>query len=135
VVSSVSRGLLHHWFHHSVNYRSAVLFGQARLVEEEEIKREAMRALVDHVMPGRSGHARSLSPQELAATQVLSLPLTEASAKIRTGPPLDEADDLMFDVWAGVLPLQVVPGPPVPDARLLAGSGVSEHVAVWSGPR
>ena|SRR5688572_2182714 len=101
-------------FHHSMNYRSVVAFGRARVVEGEE-KERALAAFVEHMVPGRSAVARPPSPSELAATLVLAVPLHEASAKVRTGPPIDDEADAALDVWAGVVPLAVVAGEPVPD--------------------
>jgi nitroimidazol reductase NimA-like FMN-containing flavoprotein (pyridoxamine 5'-phosphate oxidase superfamily) len=121
------------WFHHSVNYRSVVIFGQARLVEDDDRKRAAMAALVEHVAPGRGGHSRPPTAKELAATLVLSLPIDEVSAKIRTGPPIDDEEDLTLDVWAGVLPLALVPGPAMADDASAARQ-VPEHVQEWSRP-
>ena len=102
-------------FNHSMNYRSVVAFGRARVVEGEE-KEQALAAFVEHMVPGRSVVARPPTSTELAATLVLALPLAEASAKVRTGPPHDDEADLALDVWAGVIPLAVVAGEPVPDA-------------------
>jgi uncharacterized protein len=102
-------------FHHSLNYRSVVVLGQARLVRDEAEKRAAMAALVDHVSPGRAAQARPPSAKELAATQVLALPLTESSAKLRAGGPLDDPEDYPHPVWAGHIPLQLRAAPPVPD--------------------
>ena len=102
-------------FHHSMNYRSVVVLGQAREVIDPEEKQSAFAALVDHAVPGRSGEVRAPNPKETAGTIVLALPLTEASAKIRTGPPIDDEDDLTVPVWAGVIPLSLERGAPVPD--------------------
>lgn len=103
-------------FHHSMNYRSAVVFGRAEVVADEREQRVAMDALVEHIVPGRSADARPPNARELRSTLVLRLPLDTASAKVRTGPPIDDDDDLARAVWAGVLPLLIVPGVPVPDA-------------------
>ncbi len=105
-------------FHHSINYRSVVVFGRARVVESEEEKNAALEAFTEHVMPGRWADVRWPTAQELAATTVLALPLEEASAKVRTGPPVDDEEDYELSVWAGVLPLSVEPGAPVADPRL-----------------
>ncbi|MBV9925837.1 MAG: pyridoxamine 5'-phosphate oxidase family protein [Acidobacteria bacterium] len=107
-------------FHHSINYRSVVVFGRARVVEEEAEKAAALEAFTEHVMPGRWADVRWPTAQELAATTVLAIRLTEASAKIRTGPPVDDEEDYQLPVWAGVLPLSVEPGRPVADPRLPA---------------
>jgi nitroimidazol reductase NimA-like FMN-containing flavoprotein (pyridoxamine 5'-phosphate oxidase superfamily) len=121
------------WMHHSVNYRSAVLFGQACAVTDPEAKLTALHALLEHVVPGRTTAARPPSAKELAATLVLALPISDASAKIRTGPPVDDETDYDLDVWAGVLPLPVVPGTPVGDPRLPSSVAVPDHVLAW-GP-
>lgn len=94
-------------FHHSMNYRSVVVFGQARVVEGDE-KVQALRAFVDHIVPGRSAEARPPDDRELAATLVVAVPLDEASAKVRSGPPIDDEADMGLDVWAGVIPLSLV---------------------------
>ena len=107
-------------FHHSINYRSVVLFGRARAVESEEEKVGALRAFTEHVVPGRWAEVRWPSPQELAATTVLALSLAEASAKIRTGPPVDDEEDYQLPVWAGVLPLRVASGAPEADPLMPA---------------
>lgn len=109
-------------FHHSVNYRSVVLFGAARLVEEADEKRRALAALIDKLAPDRSAGCRAPDDKELAATKVIAVPIEEASAKIRTGPPLpDEGDDAALPYWAGILPVQLVRGTAqtAPDCPLL----------------
>lgn len=93
------------WFHHSLNYRSVVIFGTATVVSDDEQKGAALRAIVEHVKPGRTAEARPPNAKELAGTLVLALPLTEASAKIRTGGPIDDDADADHPAWAGVLPL------------------------------
>ena len=105
-------------FHHSINYRSVVIFGQASLVEDQEAKVAALLAFSEHVVPGRWAEVREPTSQELKATTVLSLPLQEVSAKVRTGPPLDDEADYALDVWAGVIPLKLFAGAPVGDPRL-----------------
>jgi nitroimidazol reductase NimA-like FMN-containing flavoprotein (pyridoxamine 5'-phosphate oxidase superfamily) len=100
-------------FHHSMNYRSVVVFGQPRRVDDREEKLEALRLIVEHVVPGRSDDVRGPNDQELAATEVVALELSEASAKIRTGPPIDGPEDRGWPAWAGELPLSLVPGTPV----------------------
>ena len=102
-------------FHHSMNYRSVVVFGKAEEVTDREEKLRVLSALVEHVCRGRSAEARAPNENELRKTIVLRLPLTEASAKIRTGPPKDDDADLQLPIWAGVLPLALVPGVPVAD--------------------
>lgn len=105
-------------FHHSMNYRSVVIFGRASTVEQREVKLAALLAFSEHVIPGRWDGVRAPNEQELKATTVLSLPLVEVSAKVRTGPPLDEEEDYAMSIWAGVLPLHLVAGEPIGDPRL-----------------
>ncbi|MGH9394846.1 MAG: pyridoxamine 5'-phosphate oxidase family protein [Terriglobales bacterium] len=102
-------------FHHSMNYRSVVIFGRARWIEAEAEKLAALETITNQIAPGRWAAARLPSAQELKATTVLELPLAEASAKIRTGPPKDEAADYALPVWAGVIPIRQVQGEPEPD--------------------
>jgi len=102
-------------FHHSMNYRSVVVFGRCAEIEDPEAKNEALRAISEHLIPGRWPEVRPPTAQELKGTRVLALPITEASAKIRKGGPIDDREDLALDVWAGVLPLTLTPGDPVPD--------------------
>ncbi len=104
-------------FHHSLNYRSVVVLGRGRAVRDPQEKQSVLRALVDHVMPGRSEDVRGPSEPELKVTEVVALDLREASAKARTGPPLDNPNDYSLPVWAGVLPLGLAAGMPVRDAR------------------
>lgn len=105
-------------FHHSVNYRSVVIFGRAAIVAEKERKLAALLAFSEQVIPGRWNDVRQPTDQELKATTVLSLPLDEVSAKVRTGPPIDDDEDYALNVWAGVLPLKLVAGEPISDPRL-----------------
>jgi nitroimidazol reductase NimA-like FMN-containing flavoprotein (pyridoxamine 5'-phosphate oxidase superfamily) len=100
-----------------MNYRSVVVLGRAVEVRDPGERCAALDALVDRVAPGRSAAVRPPTRQELMATLVLSLPLDEASAKVRTGPPIDDEADYILDVWAGVVPLTLVAGSPLPDAR------------------
>jgi nitroimidazol reductase NimA-like FMN-containing flavoprotein (pyridoxamine 5'-phosphate oxidase superfamily) len=102
-------------FHHSMNYRSVVLLGEARKVEADEEKRHAFDVIVEHVLTGRSQVARPASDSELRKTMVLALPIHEGSAKVRSGGPIDDEDDLELPVWAGVVPLRLVPGEPEQD--------------------
>lgn len=108
-------------FHHSMNYRSVVIFGRAAVVEEEQAKLAALFAFSEHVIPGRWNEVREPTEQELRATTVLSLALAEVSAKVRTGPPLDDEEDYALPVWAGVIPLRLVAGKPINDPRLPEG--------------
>lgn len=115
-------------FHHSLNYRSAVVLGSARRVTDADEKRLALGQVVEHIMPGRSADARGPSATELKATTVVAIPLAEASAKIRTGPPVDDEEDLSLTVWAGVLPLTQDPGAPVADTEHLP---LPDYVERW----
>jgi nitroimidazol reductase NimA-like FMN-containing flavoprotein (pyridoxamine 5'-phosphate oxidase superfamily) len=108
-------------FHHSVNYRSVVILGRATLVEDREEKLRALEALTNHIVHGRWKDARPPTDAELKATAVLALPISEVSAKIRTGPAKDEEDDYALPIWAGVVPLRLVACRPVPDRRVLEG--------------
>jgi nitroimidazol reductase NimA-like FMN-containing flavoprotein (pyridoxamine 5'-phosphate oxidase superfamily) len=119
-------------FNHSMNYRSAMILGAARELSEPAEKRAALDLIVNRVMPGRAAEVRAPSRKELKATTVLSLPITEVSAKIRRGPPLDEEEDYALPCWAGVLPLQLTALAPQPDPRLPAGVAVPAAVAAWS---
>jgi uncharacterized protein len=105
-------------FHHSMNYRSVVVFGRATLVEDREEKLAALVALSEHIIRGRWAEVREPTEQELKLTTVLSMPLVEASAKIRTGPPLDDEDDYALPMWAGVIPLRLEAGEPIEDPRM-----------------
>jgi uncharacterized protein len=115
-------------FSHSVNYRSAVVFGTATIVKDEDERWQALRLITDHLIPGRWAAARQPTAKEMAATAVLSLPLTEASVKIRTGMPADEPEDRELDVWAGVLPISVTFGEPVPDPGLRDEIPLPAHI-------
>lgn len=106
-------------FHHSMNYRSVVVFGKAREVTGEE-KLRALTSLVEHVVRGRAAEVREPNEKELRQTLVLALPLDEASAKIRTGGPIDDEEDYALPVWAGVLPLTLTPQTPIPDEGVTA---------------
>ncbi|HLA12149.1 MAG TPA: pyridoxamine 5'-phosphate oxidase family protein [Pyrinomonadaceae bacterium] len=108
-------------FHHSINYRSVVIFGTCSVIVDPVKKNEALRLLSEHIIAGRWDEVRPPTDAELSATTVLSLPLLEASAKVRTGPPIDDEEDYSLNVWAGVIPLTMEAGPPVPDPRLPAG--------------
>ncbi len=121
-------------YHHSMNYRSVVLFGQAQVVTASAEKMTALKAFTEHVAKGRWNEVRSPTAEELTATCVLSLPITEASAKIRTGPPIDAEADYCLDIWAGVLPLSVTVGQPVADSRLLPNTALSESVRHYVRP-
>lgn len=105
-------------FHHSMNYRSVVVFGRAAIVEDTEEKFAALRAFTEHIVPDRWSDVREPNEQEMKATLVLALPLEEASAKVRTGPPLDDEEDYALPIWAGVVPLHLAAAAPISDPRL-----------------
>src|SRR5438552_10491348 len=121
-------------FHHSMNYRSVVVFGRAAVVDNPDEKLAALRALSDHMIPGRWEEAREPNERELRLTTVLSLPLEEASAKVRTGPPLDDEEDYELNVWAGVIPLRLVADPPIADTRLPENSEPPKYAVKYSRP-
>jgi len=105
-------------FHHSMNYRSVVVFGTASVVEDEAEKTEALRVITEHIVPDRWAEVRAPDESELRKTLVLKLPLEEASAKVRTGPPIDDEPDYQLPVWAGEIPLRLTACAPVADPRL-----------------
>ena len=115
-------------FHHSMNYRSVVMLGKASAVEADAEKAAALRVISEQIVRGRWDDVRKPTAQELKATAVLKLPIEEASAKIRTGPPLDDEEDYALNVWAGVLPLAIRAGEPVADPRLAPGAKVPEYL-------
>jgi nitroimidazol reductase NimA-like FMN-containing flavoprotein (pyridoxamine 5'-phosphate oxidase superfamily) len=116
-------------FHHSMNYRSVVVFGRARVVEGEE-KLRALDSLVEHVVRGRSKEVRPPNEIEMKQTLVLALPIEEASAKIRSGGPVDDDEDYTLPVWAGVLPMKLTPQEPIADRDVTAN--VPEYVKSYS---
>jgi nitroimidazol reductase NimA-like FMN-containing flavoprotein (pyridoxamine 5'-phosphate oxidase superfamily) len=115
-------------FNHSVNYRSVMVLGNARAVTDPEEKRAALAAFAERIAPGRWADARRPTAQELKATSILALPLDEASAKVRTGPPVDGDADHALDVWAGVVPVRLFRGAPVPDPALRPGIEVPPYL-------
>jgi uncharacterized protein len=115
-------------FWSSMNYRSVMVFGTARLVTDADETLLALDEIVDHVLPGRSAEIRRPTAKELAATKVIALPIDVASAKVRTGPPNDDPDDFDSSVWAGIVPLQIVAAPPVPAPNLPAAVSVPPSV-------
>jgi nitroimidazol reductase NimA-like FMN-containing flavoprotein (pyridoxamine 5'-phosphate oxidase superfamily) len=121
-------------FHHSINYRSVMLFGTARLVDGPEEKAAALEAFTEKLVPGRWASVRWPTRQELKGTKVLALPIDEASAKLRTGPPGDDEEDYAMDTWAGVVPLTLVAGAPQDDPRLREGIPQPAHVRALVGP-
>jgi nitroimidazol reductase NimA-like FMN-containing flavoprotein (pyridoxamine 5'-phosphate oxidase superfamily) len=119
---------------HSMNYRSVVVFAEAREVTDAGERDLAQRALVEHVVPGRTAEVRAPNTKELKETSILALPLTEASAKIRTGPPLDPPEDLVLPAWAGVLPLRTTHGEAVAAPDLAEGIPVPGYVTGYRRP-
>jgi nitroimidazol reductase NimA-like FMN-containing flavoprotein (pyridoxamine 5'-phosphate oxidase superfamily) len=122
-------------FHHSMNYRSVVIFGRAVAVEDAAEKWEALRVLTEHLAPGRWAEVRQPSEREMRATLVLALPLAEASAKVRTGPPVDDEEDYELPVWAGVVPLRLSADAPIDDPRLRPGIEPPPHVSGYARGR
>ena len=114
-------------FHHSANYRSVMIYGTATKITDPEEKSEKLRGLVDMLYPGRWDTLRPMTAQEVKATTVLSLPIEEASAKIRTGGPVDDEEDYALPIWAGVVPIRQVVDAPIPDTRNLAELTVPNH--------
>jgi uncharacterized protein len=117
-------------FHHSMNYRSVVILGEGRAVGDPERKDAALRVIVEHIVPGRSADARGPNRKELQATEVIELTIDEASAKIRTGPPVDGGEDMQLPVWAGEIPLSLAVGDPVTDEQ--CALPVPEYVRAYS---
>jgi nitroimidazol reductase NimA-like FMN-containing flavoprotein (pyridoxamine 5'-phosphate oxidase superfamily) len=120
-------------FHHSMNYRSAMIFGTARLVTGEDERLAGLRAVTEQLVPGRWEHVRPPTRKELAATAVLAVPLDEASVKARIGPPKDDAEDIPSRIWAGVLPAKLVFGCAEPAPDLGPGIPVPDHIAAIAG--
>jgi uncharacterized protein len=119
-------------FNHSMNYRSVVVLGKANLVDDPQEKLEALRVLAEHIIPGRWADARQPNERELKQTSVLRFPIEEFSAKIRTGPPIDDEEDYSFPTWAGVVPLEMKAGKPIDDERLSAGASVPRYALQYS---
>jgi nitroimidazol reductase NimA-like FMN-containing flavoprotein (pyridoxamine 5'-phosphate oxidase superfamily) len=122
-------------FNHSMNYRSVVILGKATLVDDPEEKLAALRILSEHILPGRWDDSRQPNERELKATSVLRVPIEEFSAKVRLGPPIDDEEDYAFPTWAGVVPLEMVAGKPIDDARLLPGKEVPAYVQSYARKR
>ncbi len=118
-------------FHHSMNYRSVVVFGKARSITDAEEKRKALRCVSEQIAPGRWDEVRPPTDAELKQTAVVALPLEEVSAKVRSGPPIDDEEDYSWPVWAGVLPLKLRAGEPVNDARCAPDVAPSASVLNW----
>lgn len=119
-------------FHHSLNYRSVVMYGTATAIDEPEAKRAALDRFMDRIAPGRVAECRPITDQELKATTVLSLPLDDVAAKVRTGPPVDDEPDYALPVWAGVVPIRQVADAAIPDPRLPEGTPVPDYAARFS---
>ena len=119
-------------FNHSVNYRSVVVFGKGRLIEDQQEKLAALQAVTEHLIPGRWQEARLPNRKELNATSVVSINMDEASAKVRVGPPVDEPEDYALPVWAGILPLQETPLPPIRDEVQSENIPLPKYVAQYS---
>ena len=119
-------------FNHSMNYRSVVVLGKATLVDDPAEKLDALRLLSEHIIPGRWADSRQPNERELKATSVLRLPIEEFSAKVRLGPPIDDEEDYSFPTWAGVVPLKMVAGEPIADARLDPKIGVPAYARKYS---
>jgi uncharacterized protein len=120
--------------HHSANYRSAMLIGRATIVEDRDEKRAALRAVIEHIVPGRWDDVRAPTDNELKATAVLALPIEEASAKVRSGGPLDDEEDYALPAWAGVIPLASTASSPEPDERLRAGIAPPPYATGYRRP-
>lgn len=121
-------------FHHSMNYRSVVVLGRGTEITDREEKRTALAALVEHVVRGRSEDSRPPSQAELDGTAVIAFPLDELSAKVRTGPPKDDAEDYALPHWAGVIPMSLTAGAPIPDPRLPAEVAPPAYAADYRRP-
>ncbi len=121
-------------FHHSMNYRSVVVFSTAQAVDDAEEKARVLQVLAEHLVPGRWRDIRVPTPGELKATLVLSLPIDEASAKVRTGPPVDDEEDYGLPTWAGVLPLTIAAGAAISCPRLAAGIELPTYARSYPGP-
>lgn len=119
-------------FHHSMNYRSVVILGKAEPVTDPAEKNKALEAFTEHVIPGRWADVRWPTELELKATSVLKLPIEEASAKIRTGDPIDDEEDYAMEVWAGILPLAKTPGEPIPDSRLTGQTAIPAYITNYA---
>jgi nitroimidazol reductase NimA-like FMN-containing flavoprotein (pyridoxamine 5'-phosphate oxidase superfamily) len=122
-------------FNHSMNYRSVVILGKATLVDDPAEKLSALRILSEHILPGRWDDSRQPNERELKATSVLHVPIEEFSAKVRQGPAIDDEEDYSFPTWAGVVPLEMVAGKPIDDARLLPGKEVPAYINPYSRVR
>jgi uncharacterized protein len=120
-------------FHHSINYRSVVLYGTARPVSRDEQLETALHAFTERLVPGRWDAVRRPTRKELKATSVLALPIAEGSAKVRTGPPVDDEEDYALDTWAGVVPLRLAALTPEPDPRMAENVEIPDHIRALAG--
>src|SRR5262249_32835448 len=119
-------------FHHSINYRSVMLMGRATKITDVKEKEQRLKTFVDGLFAGRWDMLRPVNAQELKATTVLSMPISEASAKLREGPPKDDEEDYALDIWAGVLPVRMTIGTPVDDPRVRPGLRPPAHIGEFS---
>ncbi len=122
-------------FNHSMNYRSVVILGKATLVDDPQEKLVALRVLSEHILPGRWDEVREPNERELKATSVLRVPIEEFSAKVRTGPPIDDAEDYSFPTWAGVIPLEMKAGEPLDDPKLEPGYEPPSYISRYTRPK
>jgi nitroimidazol reductase NimA-like FMN-containing flavoprotein (pyridoxamine 5'-phosphate oxidase superfamily) len=122
-------------FNHSMNYRSVVVLGTAVTVDDAQEKLEALRALSEHILPGRWADARQPNERELKATLVMRMPIEEFSAKVRTGPPIDDEEDYEFPTWAGVIPLNLLPAEPIADPQLNLQMAIPHYARHYSRNR
>lgn len=122
-------------FHHSMNYRSVVVFGKAQVIRDEAKKTDALRAFTEHIVPGRWSEIRPPNKKELKGTLVLSLALAEASAKTRTGAPVDDEEDYAINVWAGVIPLEFSAKKPIADAKLKSDIKIPPYISNYKRSR
>jgi nitroimidazol reductase NimA-like FMN-containing flavoprotein (pyridoxamine 5'-phosphate oxidase superfamily) len=120
--------------HHSLNYRSVMVLGTASEVTDPGEKEDALRAVVEHIAPGRTDEVRGADETDLKSTRVLSVPIEEASAKVRTGPPVDEESDLDLPHWAGQLPLTNGTDDPIPAPDLVGDPAIPDSIKSWSRP-
>jgi nitroimidazol reductase NimA-like FMN-containing flavoprotein (pyridoxamine 5'-phosphate oxidase superfamily) len=121
-------------FHHSINFRSVTIYGNATEVTDKDEKRRALDAVVEHIVPGRGADARGPNDSEVRATRVIRVPIAEASAKVRTGGPKDDAEDMDLPIWAGQVPLHTVAEPPIADDGLPAGVDVPFYACNYARP-
>jgi nitroimidazol reductase NimA-like FMN-containing flavoprotein (pyridoxamine 5'-phosphate oxidase superfamily) len=121
-------------FHNSMNYRSVILFGAARIVDDPDERKMAMRAVTEHVLPGRWDDSRPMTDKEYKGTLIAAVPITEASAKVRTGGPVDDDPDYELPIWAGVVPLTMVPGTPEPDLNREVEVETPEYLREYRRP-